>query len=335
MYKFAIIRRSYIWLIGWFCLSILAAVVFYLNFKLSIEFTWWVDMSINTTIDWDIVKSDLQEALIAEWYLQSLVTTNKQIDDSLSVIVNLGLTDDKQVKDASEKIQDILIEREIIESDEDLLWLSLIWPSIWANMKESTMWILILWILAIAVYMMFSFSSIRGFISPSKLAFVTIVTMMFDVIIPSWAYGLYMYFDPTIQVNTVFVTALLMIMGYSINDTIIILDRVRENVNLTKDGVAKWINYSQVFEDSIWQTMRRSMWTSISTFLVVFILFIFSYIYWAKLIQDFSFVLSVWVLVGTFSSIFIAAPLVYILIWKFNRETKGNNVITKKTAKKK
>lgn len=102
-----------------------------------------------------------------------------------------------------------------------------------------------------------------------------------------------MMIDPTAQVNTVFVTAMLMIMGYSINDTIIIMDRIRENL-MKKKGKA--LRYATVFENSIWETMRRSIGTSLSTFLVVFVLAIFSAIYGATLIQDFSLVLSVGVL---------------------------------------
>lgn len=101
------------------------------------------------------------------------------------------------------------------------------------------------------------------------------------------------------------------------------MDRIRENLGKKK---RKSVIYATVFERSIWQTMRRSIGTSLSTFLVVFVLAIFSAVYGATLIQDFSFVLSVGVLAGTFSSIFIAAPLTYLLLGKWKKE------ITEKTS---
>jgi preprotein translocase subunit SecF len=62
------------------------------------------------------------------------------------------------------------------------------------------------------VYMLFSFSGIRKFISPSILASVTVATMLFDILIPAGAYGLLMLFNPTIQIDTVFIIAILTIM---------------------------------------------------------------------------------------------------------------------------
>ena len=75
--------------------------------------------------------------------------------------------------------------------------------------------------------------------------------MLFDVIAPMGIYGIKMMIDPTTQVDVIFVIALLTTMGYSINDTIIIFDRIRENLN--RIGT-KAYNIAQVFEDSLWQT---------------------------------------------------------------------------------
>ena len=79
----------------------------------------------------------------------------------------------------------------------------------------------------------------RHFISPAMLGLITIVTMLFDVLVPAGAYGVLMAFNPAAQVDMIFVIALLTIMGYSINDTIIILDRVRENFGLYKGKIEK------------------------------------------------------------------------------------------------
>lgn len=321
MKQFAIIRRSYLWLIWGAGVAVIAAILFFLNFNLSIEFTGGVEVSLNSQSSVEKVENTLTSSLQDAWYENVKVSANRKVDDTLSVVMNLGLDNDSQVKEASDKIQEVLTTNEIISNEADILGMSLIGPSIGANMKTTTTYILIAGLLAVAVYMMFSFSWIRDVVSPTKLAIVTIITMIFDLTITAWAYSLYMMWDPTIQINTVFVTAMLMIMWYSINDTIVILDRIRENITKGKEDKIKM--YGPVFEKSIWQTMRRSIGTSLSTFLVVFVLFIFSFMYSATLIQHFAFVLSVWVIAGTYSSIFIAAPLVYILLWRFKKEVKS------------
>lgn len=292
-----------------------------MNFNLSIEFTGGIEVTVASQTPAEQVKQDLTEALTQKEY-EGTVQVNEQINGSLTIVTSLWLTQDKQVKQASDYIQSVLLEKQIIQSEDDVLGLSLIGPSIGGNIKSTTIWILLMGLIAVSVYMMLSFSSISAFVSPTVLALVTMITMVFDLTFTAGAYGLYMMWDPTIQVNTIFVTAMLMIMGYSINDTIVIMDRIRENVKNSKEKIGKGMLYGKVFEASIWQTMRRSIGTSLSTFLVVIILFIFSYVYNATLIQHFAFVLSVGVLAGTYSSIFIAAPLVYILLGKFKKEHK-------------
>jgi SecD/SecF fusion protein len=123
-----------------------------------------------------------------------------------------------------------------------------------------------------AIYMMFSFAAIRKAIPPSTLAVVTIITMIFDVSIPAGAYGFLMMINNSITLDTVFIIAVLTNMGYSINDTIIVFDRIRENIQNKNE---KNIIYGKVFDDSLWQTMRRSIGTSLSTLLVIVAMYIF------------------------------------------------------------
>lgn len=82
--------------------------------------------------------------------------------------------------------------------------------------------------------------------------------------------------NPAIQIDAVFIIAILTVMGYSINDTIINFDRVRENyINRQAQFEAGKGNVTELFEHSVWQTMRRSIGTSLSTFLVVVAMRIF------------------------------------------------------------
>jgi SecD/SecF fusion protein len=150
------------------------------------------------------------------------------------------------------------------------------------------------------------------------LAFVTIGTMIFDISIPAGAYWLWMSINSTIQIDTIFIIAILTTMWYSINDTIVIFDRIREN--LQHKGTGKDISHGKVFEDSLWQTMRRSIGTSVSTLLVVIAMFLFG----SGVIQGFAFAIGIWVIAWSYSSIFIAAPLAYIVSGKIRKNNKNH-----------
>lgn len=112
------------------------------------------------------------------------------------------------------------------------------------------------------------------------------------------------------EVNSPFVAALLTVVGYSINDTIVVFDRIRENLrNRPNDSTAA------IVDDSINQTLTRSINTSLTTLLAVLALFIFG----SSTIRDFTLALVIGITVGTYSSIFIASP-----IWAIWREWDRN-----------
>lgn len=129
---------------------------------------------------------------------------------------------------------------------------------------------------------------------------------MLSISIPAGAYGIWMALDPTTQIDTVFIIAILTIIGYGINDVIIIFDRIRENMISSNEKIA----YANVFDESIRQTFKRSLGTSISTLLVLIAMFVFG----TGVIQRFSFTVGVGVIVSFLSSIFVAASTAYLLI---------------------
>lgn len=102
------------------------------------------------------------------------------------------------------------------------------------------------------------------------------------------------------ELNSPFVAAILTVVGYSINDTIVIFDRVRENVRNKKRE-----SYEEVVNNSLNETIRRTISTSVTTLCVVLLLFLFG----GSTIKDISFALLVGVLVGTYSSIFVASSV--------------------------
>jgi len=215
-------------------------------------------------------------------------------------------------------VQQFLIDNTYIADETGILQASITGPSVGAYMQSAALRAIIIGIIFMVVYMLFSFAAIRKVVPPSILASVTIVTMLFDILIPAGAYGLLMLINPTVQVDTIFIIAILTIIGYSINDTIVIFDRIRENAESVIAEKSKNILYAKIFEDSIWQTMRRSLGTSLSTLLVVVTMYFFG----TGVIKLFAFTTGIGVLAGTVSSIFIAVPLAYLLLGKFSKEQK-------------
>lgn len=140
-----------------------------------------------------------------------------------------------------------------------------------------------------------------------KFGVAAVVALMHDVLVALAVYALL-----KVPVNSSFVAAILTIVGYSINDTIVVFDRIRENTKLIKKG-----KYAELVNTSISQTIVRSINTSFTTLLAIACLYIFG----VEAIKDFALPLIVGVLVGTYSSIFIASPVWYLL----KKRSSGKN----------
>ncbi len=233
-----------------------------------------------------------------------------QEDNISTLLIQVNVDNSEQVQKLSNIVSDY------IKSKGEILEQSVIGASVGEFVKNSAIKAIIAGLVFIAIYMMFTFSAVREMVSPLILAIITIVALLFDISIPAGAYGILSAINPTVQVDLVFIAAILTIMGYSINDTIIIFDRVRENNKLHEGSLKSGkMSYLQIFEDSLWQTMRRSLGTSVAAMIMVISMWLFG----AGIIKTFSYVIGAGIIAGTFSSIFVAAPLAYLFV----KWTKG------------
>lgn len=128
-----------------------------------------------------------------------------------------------------------------------------------------------------------------------------IIALVHDTLFVFSAFAIAELFGFTFEVDQVFVAALLTIIGYSINDTVVVFDRVREKLNL---GTST--DKTQIFNTAISSTLNRTLVTSATTLIVVLVLLIFG----GEVLRGFSFALMIGILVGTYSSVFIATPVV-------------------------
>lgn len=138
-----------------------------------------------------------------------------------------------------------------------------------------------------------------------------IVALFHDTLFVLSAFAIANVLGLSFEADQVFVAAILTIIGYSINDTVVVFDRIRENVGI-KSGSEKF----KVFNESLNSTISRTLITSVTTLIVVIVLFIFG----GAVLQGFSFALIIGILVGTYSSIFIATPIVIDLDRQINKE---------------
>ena len=224
------------------------------------------------------------------------------------------MKNDDVVAQLSTDISNFLVDKWYVESTEDIVWQTLTWPSVWDYMKTTAVQALIIGIVLMIIYMLLAFKEIRKYISPAVLSGVVLCVMLFDVLATIWSYGVWMLFNDTLQVDTIFIISVLTVVAYWINDVIVIFDRIRENMSKNKD---KNVVYWKLFEDSIWQSVRRSIWTSVSTLIVLVSMF---FLWSSAVLQQFSFTVWMWIVFATLASIFLWAPLAYILMWKFSKE---------------
>jgi len=188
---------------------------------------------------------------------------------------------------------------------------SSIGPAVGSELRTKALWGLGLVIAGIILFIAFAFRKVSEPVSSWKYGLVAIAALIHDIALPV---GVFAVLSATMgaQVDVLFVMALLAILGYSVNDTIVVFDRTRENLKENKDLNRKE-PFAKTVGRSLEQTYTRSVNTSLTTGLVLLALYFFG----AASTQLFALVLLVGVLAGTYSSIFLASPLlVQVYEWQ-------------------
>ncbi|MDR2520620.1 MAG: protein translocase subunit SecDF [Bacteroidales bacterium OttesenSCG-928-I14] len=169
-------------------------------------------------------------------------------------------------------------------------------PSIAENLKQKAVWAVGLSVFAIGLYILLRFRDISYSVS-------SIISLVFDVVFILGVYALLWGLVPfSLEVDQTFIGAILTVVGYSINDKVVIFDRVREYIFLYPKK-----NKFDIFNSSLNSTLDRTFNTSMSTLLVLLIIFSFG----GESIRSFSFSMILGVVVSTFSSLFVSASIAY------------------------
>lgn len=177
-------------------------------------------------------------------------------------------------------------------------------PVVGDQLKNKAMIAIIAVIICIVLFITFAFRKVSHPVASWKYGLATIVALAHDVIIPTGVFVAWIHFKGG-EIDLLFVTALLAILGYSVHDTIVVFDRVRENLR-ESHGKGSFV---ETVGKSVTQTFGRSINTSLTIFLALVALYFIG----GETTKDFAFVLLVGVIAGTYSSIFVASPLLVTL----------------------
>ena len=226
----------------------------------------------------------------------------KTIDLGNSVIQRFGYHDNNEflikteksssaLKGLSNKIEEAL-NSSYSNGDFEIRRVEVVGPKVGKDLREKGMLAMLYAVIGILIYVTWRFEL--------RYAVGAVIALLHDVLITVGIFSL-LGKEFTLPI----IAALLTIIGYSLNDTIVVFDRIRENIK----GIRKQ-PLKDIVNSSINQVMSRTVLTSFTTLLVVLALFIFG----GAVIHDFAFALLIGILIGTYSSIFIASPT--ILVWE-------------------
>jgi len=241
-----------------------------------------VQIKFNSPTNLHDVRKALEEGGIRDAELQDLPTENKVLISIKKSEGNLGDLSGKIITILSHKFSHSNV---VVDSTTE------IGPKVGARLRKDAMWAVLASIIGILIYISFRFKFRFGV----GATFATLHDVMAVL-------GLFYLMGK--EINLVLVSALLMIAGYSLTDTVVIFDRIRENIRLRQRESAL-----NVINQSLNEVLSRTIITSLTTFFAAFALYLFG----GEVIHDFAFAVMAGIIISTYSSIFVASPVVLML----------------------
>jgi len=177
-------------------------------------------------------------------------------------------------------------------------------PAVGKEIKTKAVYAIVLSIIAIMIYIAWAFRKVSWPVESWKYSIASIIALVHDIIIPIGVFSVLGHFM-NVEINLTFVAAMLTILGYSINDTIVIFDRIRENL-----GRVSKLSFDELVNRSINETLARSINTVMTVLIMLFAILIFG----GESVRYFALALIIGVFSGGYSSIFIASPI--LVMWE-------------------
>ena len=263
--------------------------LFFFGLKFSIDFTGGsiLEVDFEERPGNPIIQEKLKDLNLGEIVVQPI--------GERGVILRMPETDEETHQKIISKLNEISkVEEKRFES---------IGPTVGKELRDKTVTLIIVSLVFLLIFIAIAFSKISRPISSWQYGLISIITLSFDVTIAIAIFSLLgkLY---NAQFNIPIVTALLTILGYTINDKVIVFDRIRENILKEQKKT-----FEETVNLSLNQTLTRSLSTGTCTLLVLFSLFFFG----GETLKYFSLILIAGIIIGTYSSLFLATPL--LVIW--------------------
>jgi SecD/SecF fusion protein len=302
-------KRKVAYLISTSIIVLGLAIALFNGLKFGVDFTG--GRSYIVAFDQPVVASELKVGLDNEFEGSVEVKTyggNNVMKVTTSYLINED--DDASNKEVEAKVKEGIAAVTGFELSEDpasiganqfaITGSSKVGATVADDIKASSLEAMIVALIAIFLYILMRFRK-------WQFSLAAIVALVHDTLFVVAAFAIASLFGANFEIDQVFIAAILTVIGYSINDTVIIFDRIRENIE--NRGTHKLV---KVFNDAINQTLGRTLITSFTTLIVVIVLLFFG----GEVLRGFSFALFVGIGVGTYSSIYIATPIVVDLMKK-------------------
>lgn len=310
-----IIRHKKIFLIiASFIIVAAAAIVLFLGFKPSIDFTG----GSLTEVRYSVVpeKMAVEEAINQLDFGGTSVRQSESDAGSGFLISSRSLTEEERTKLSATLLS--------LGEGGEISRFTSVGPVIGQELKDKAVWAIGAVLFLTICYVAFAFAGIGWPVSSWIYGFITIIVLMHDILVPMAAMSLLGYFFGA-EADILFITVLLTILGYSVNDTIVIFDRVRDKLKqhrtekqkvVTLPGAIKQTetvySLTKPFGEIVGQAVDETMARSINTSLTVLLALLALYFFGSSVTETFILVLMVGVVAGAYSSIFIANPLLVL-----------------------
>lgn len=260
---------------------ILAGIVsmFIQGFKMDIDFAGGIECTVNVGVAVDSAKSS-EIANVVKEATGVNATVQKAGDNGTEAIIKIA----DELNTEKELAMKTALKEKLGIGDEAIKNFEVVSPTVGKEMQASAFLAVIIAVALMLVYISVRFEFLSGC--------AAVLALVHDVLVMLSFYSIFQ-----VPINTTFIAAILTILGYSINATIVLFDRVRENQKLTRKEA-----FSNIINASVWQTMRRSLNTSITTLATIVVLFFVG----VDSIKEFALPITIGIVAGFWSSVFLS-----------------------------
>lgn len=284
-------KRKIFYLVSISIIAIGMIILFTNKIPLGIDFQGGTELQLefNESVDIGSLRKVMDDAGFMGMELKTMGTDKEML--LRTPIQGEGQTVADKIREA--------IDKSMPENKYEILRIDKVGPKIGSELRRNALFAVIFSLLGILVYLSFRFQF--------TYAVSAVIGLFHDVMITISAIAIFNFLIPQLglEINQTMLAAFLTLIGFSVNDTVIVFDRIRENIKLFKNE-----EIEKVMNRSINSTLSRTVITSGTVFLTVLVLFIFG----GEVLRSFSFTFAIGILTGTYSSIFVSSAIV--VDWK-------------------